>query len=176
VNQRAISLLAAFAIAIALFGVSARPSSAATLPRLEADALGGTHVVLPTDAAGKPLIVLIAYTRESGHDLKAWARALMDDRATDAATLYVVVVADRIALSSRRHIRSVVEGAAVGTKEQIDRNVLITFSGDGWRELMAPGDKRAPGVLVCDGRGDVMYAKRTSYSAQSVAEVEKMVR
>jgi hypothetical protein len=40
---------------VALHGISAaRPIAAETLTRLEADSLGGTHVVLPTDDLGQP--------------------------------------------------------------------------------------------------------------------------
>jgi len=55
----------AFVLAVALAYAGAAPASAAGLPRLEADALGGNHVVLPTDAAGKPLVLLLAFTPES---------------------------------------------------------------------------------------------------------------
>jgi hypothetical protein len=167
-----------FAAVLAIaFVAGAGPGSAAeTLPRLEADALGGTHVVLPEDANGRPLVMLIAYTRASGDQLKTWTRKLLDDGVASNAALYVVVVADRIALSSHRHIRSVIEGAAVGTREQVDRNVLVTFAGDDWRRLVPPGDRRTPGVVVCDPHGTVIYAKRSLFSPDAVAEVERLAR
>ncbi len=146
---------------------------AATLPRLEADSLGGTHVVLPTDAAGTPLVLLLAYTPESEADLKAWSRAFVDQH--DLA-MYVVVVADRQAFMSRKHIRSLVEGAAVGTREQIERNVLVTFSGAGWQSLVAPGDKRVAGVVACNANGDVTFAQRIGFSDAHLADVERALK
>jgi hypothetical protein len=155
---------------------SGLPAAAAQLPRLEADALGGTHVVLPADAAGKPLVLLLAYTRESQGDLKLWSRKLLDDRVVRNAAVYLVVVAARTAFVSHGHVRSLVEGAAVGTKDEIARNVLVTFNGNGWLTLVPPGDKRTAGIVVCDAAGDVVYAKREPYTAANLAAVEKAAK
>ena len=168
------SLVLVLALTIALFVPI--PASAAQLPRLEADALGGSHVVLPTDADGKPLVLLLAYTRESEPDLKSWSRKLLNDRVVQNAVVYVVVVAAKTAFVSRGHVRKMVEGAAVGTKEEIDRNVLVTFNGDGWLTLVPPGDKRFAGVVVCDAGGNIIYAKREAFTAANLADVERAAR
>ena len=165
------SFALAFALQIATLG--ALPAAAAQLPRLEADALGGTHVVLPTDAAGKPLVLLLAFTPESQGDLKLWSRKLLNDRVVQNAAVYVVVVADRTAFVSRGHVRKLVEGAAVGSKDQINRNVLVTFNGAGWLTLVPPGDKHTAGVVVCDAGGAVVYAKREPFTAANLSDVEK---
>ena len=159
----------AFALALML----GTPSSAATLPQLEADSLGGTHVVLPRDAAGKPLVLLLAFTKESQDQLKEWTRKLLENHAISGATVYVVVVADKIVFFAKKGIRKSVEEATVGSKEQRDNNVLITFSGAGWRDLVPPGDKATVGVVVCDPNGNIVYAKREPYNDANVAEVEK---
>ena len=167
---------ALFMLAVALAWSGALPATAANLPRLEADALGGNHVVLPTDAAGKPLVLLLAFTPESQGELKLWSRQLLADRVARNAVVYVVVVAAKTAFVSRRHIRQMVEGAAVGSKDQIDSNVLVTFNGDGWLTLVPPGDKKTAGVVVCDGSGAVVYAKRVAYTAGALADVEKAAK
>ena len=167
------ALLAALA-AVAL--ATALPASAATLPRLEADSLGGNHVVLPTDSAGKPLVLLLAFTKESEGDLKLWSRKLLSDQVARNAAVYVVVVADKAAFFTRGHIRKVVEGAAVGSQAQINSNVLITFNGNGWRQLTPPGDKKTAGIVVCDASGSIVYAKRVPYSDGNLAEVEKAAK
>jgi len=163
----------AFAVLFAVTLSAALPAGAANLPRLEADALGGNHVVLPTDAAGKPLVLLLAYTPESENDLKLWSRKLLNDRVAQGAAVYVVVVADRTAFVSRKHIRKMVEGAAVGTQQQMNDDVLITFNGTGWLTLVPPGDKNAIGVVVCDANGAIVYAKRQRFTAENLADVER---
>jgi len=160
----------------ALVLVTALPASAASLPRLEADSLGGNHVVLPTDAVGKPLVLLLAFTKESEGDLKLWSRKLLADRVAQNAEVYVVVVADKAAFFTRGHIRKVVEGAAVGSQTQINSNVLITFNGRGWRELVPPGDKKTAGIVVCDASGAIVYAKRAPYNDANLADIEKAAK
>lgn len=166
----------AFVLALAVAWAGALPVSAANLPRLEADALGGNHVVLPIDAGGKPLVLLLAYTPESEADLKAWSRKLLADHVAQGAVVYVVVVAAKTEFVSRRHIRKMVEGAAVGSKEQINDNVLITFNGAGWLTLVPPGDKKTAGVVVCDPSGAVVYAKRVPFTATNLADVERAAK
>jgi hypothetical protein len=166
------SLVLAAALTLSVVG----GAFAATLPRLEADSMGGTHVVLPRDAAGKPFVLLLAFTKESQDDLRSWSRKLLADKVDGNAVIYVVVVVDKVAFMSHRHIRSLVEGAAVGTKDQINSNVLITFDGTGWRDLVPPGDKKTAGIVVCDANGAIVYAKREPYSDANLAEVEKATK
>jgi predicted transcriptional regulator len=147
--------------------------AAGTLPQLEADSLGGTHVVLPRDAAGKPLVLLLAFTKQSEPQLKSWSRQLLQNKVIANAAVYVVVVADKIVFFAKKGVRKTVEEATVGTKEQRDNNVLITFNGAGWRDLVPPGDKETVGVVVCDPSGSIVFAKREAYSDANVAEVEK---
>lgn len=163
------------AFGLALVGAAFAPAAAGTLPRLEADSLGGTHVVLPTDAAGKPLVLLLAFTKEAQPDLKLWSKRFLTDRLGDRAAVYVVVVADKVAFG-RKHVRQIVEGAAVGTQRQINDSVLITFNGDGWRQLTPPGDKKTAGIVVCDAGGSILIAKRESFDDANVAEVEKAAK
>jgi hypothetical protein len=166
----------AFALTLALACSGGIAASAASLPRLEADALGGNHVVLPTDAAGKPLVLLLAFTPESEGDLKLWSRKLLNDNVVQGAVVYVVVVAAKTAFVSRGHVRKMVEGAAVGSKDQINNDVLVTFNGDGWLTLVPPGDKHSAGVVVCDKNGDIVYAKRLPFNNANLSDVEKAAK
>jgi hypothetical protein len=57
---------------------SLRASKAASpFPRLEADSLGGRHVVLPDDAGGKPIVLVLGFARESEEALNTWAHKLL---------------------------------------------------------------------------------------------------
>jgi len=163
-------------LALALAFALAGQARAGTLPRLEADSLGGTHVVLPRDAAGKPLVLLLAFTKESEGDLKLWSRKLIDDRVGDRAAVYVVVVADKTVFFGHKHVRNIVEGAGVGSEEQRRTNVLLTFDGTGWRDLVPPGDKTTAGIVVCDASGSVVFAKREPFNEANLAEVEQAAK
>src|SRR5262249_48865213 len=139
---------------------SISPASADTLPRLEADSVGGQHVVLPTDALGQPLIVLVAFGKKSEGDVKSWARKLLADHVGDATHVYIVVVVGGLGGMERRHVHKIVEDSAVGTQQQIDSNVLITFDPKPWRQVVAPGSDANAGVVVCDNKGNIIFNKR----------------
>jgi hypothetical protein len=160
-------------LAVALVVTFAGTSQAATLPDLEADSLGGTHVVLPRDAAGKRLVLLLAFTKESEGDVKLWSRKLLDNRIAGKDAVYVVVVADKTIFFGHSKVRKTVEQSTVGTKEQLNNNVLITFDGTGWRDLVPPGDKKTAGVVVCDANGSIVYAKREPFNDANLADVER---
>jgi hypothetical protein len=162
---------------VAMYGISAaRPAAAETLTRLEADSLGGTHVVLPTDALGQPLVLLIAFGKRPQTDVQAWSRKLLADHLADRAHVYVVVVVDNGAIVGRRHIFKIVREAAVGTEEQMQSSVLVTFDGKPWKAVVPGGDPRAAGVVVCDAKGEVVYAKRALFGSGNVSDVEAAAR
>jgi hypothetical protein len=101
---------------------------------------------------------------------------LLDDKVAENAAVYVVVIADKTAFFARKHVRKIVESSAVGTPDQINSNVLITFNGDGWRDLVPPGDKNTAGVVVCDATGSVVYAKREPFNEANLADVERAAK
>jgi hypothetical protein len=152
------------------------PASAEPLPRLEADSVGGQHVVLPTDALGQPLIVLVAFGKKSESDVKSWARKLLQDHIDQVAHVYVVVVVGGPGSTMRRHVRKIVEDAAVGSEQEIESNVLITFDPKPWREVIAPGSDADAGVLVCDTKGGIVLNERNGFTSAAVSQVEAIAR
>jgi hypothetical protein len=120
--------------------------------------------------------VLLAFTPESQDDVTARSRKLLADHAEDHATMYVVAIADRTAHFMRKRIEKIVAGSAVGSEDQKRSNVLITFDGTGWRDLIPPGDKKTAGIVLCDGSGAIVYAKRGLITAANAADVERAAK
>jgi hypothetical protein len=164
------------ALALLIAVGCASPATADTLPRLEADSVGGQHVVLPTDALGQPLIVLVAFSKKSEGDVKSWARKLLQDHVDKVAHVYVVVVVGGPGSMAQRHVRKIVEDSAVGTEQQIESNVLITFDPKPWRQVVAPGSDAHAGVLVCDANGGILLNERTGFTDTNATQVEAMAR
>ncbi len=167
-------LRAALLLMIAVSSMS--QAAAATLPRLEADSVGGQHVVLPTDALGRPLIVLVAFGKQSESDVKAWARKLLADHIDEAAHIYVVVVVDGSGKLMQRHIRKIVEDAAVGPEQDVQSNVLVTFDAKPWRQVVAQGSDAHAGVLVCNANGNILLNTRAGFTNPDVSQVEAIAR
>jgi len=163
------------ALGAALALTLAAPALAAPLPRVEADSMGGTHVVLPQDASGKRLALLIAFTPESEAQLKEWSKKIIADNAGEKNAVYVVVVAANTAFFAHGKVRKIVQNAGIGTQDQINQRVLLTFNGSGWKTLTPPGDKNTIGVVVADASGNVEYAKRAAFNPANLADVEKLL-
>lgn len=147
-----------------------------TLPRLEADSIGGQHVVLPTDASGEPLVLLVAFGKKSEGDVKSWSRRLLAGHVDQKAHVYVVVVVDGTGSMMRRHVRKIVQDAAVGPEAEIESNVLITFDGKPWSAVVPAGSSTATGVVVCNANGDIIYDKRVTFTDRDATDVESAVR
>jgi hypothetical protein len=168
--------LAGAALSLLIAISCALTAAAEALPRLEADSVGGQHVVLPTDALGRPLIVLVAFGKKSESDVKSWARKLLQDHIDQVAHVYVVVVVGGPGSTMQRHVRKIVEDSAVGSEQEIESNVLISFDPKPWREVIAPGSDTNAGVLVCDAKGGIVFNERNGFTDTAVSQVEAIAR
>jgi len=165
---------AATVLAAILFFESTAFASASTLPRLEADSLAGKHVVLPDDAGGKPIVLVVGFARESEEALNTWAHKLLT--AVGArAQIYVVIVADSAPFFAKRKVKKKIAGSALATQAQLENNILVTFRGEGWRDIVPPGPGKDAGIVVADASGKVVFAKREPYSDEALANAAKAV-
>ena len=167
--------VAAAVLAASVFFESTAFASASTLPRLEADSLGGKHVVLPDDAGGKPIVLVLGFAPESEPAVNTWAHQLLTAVGAKAQ-IYVVVVADsKPFFATKRKVKNKIAGSALATQAQLQNNVLITFQGQGWRGIVPPGPGKDAGIVVTDASGTVVYTKREPYSAAALADATKAV-
>jgi hypothetical protein len=147
---------------------------ASPLPRLEADSLGGKHVVLPDDAGGKPIVLVLGFARESEEALDAWAHKLL--AAVGArAQIYLVIVADSAPFFAKRKVKKKIAGSSLATQAQLENNILVTFQSEGWRALVPAGPGTDAGIVVADATGNVIFAKREPYSDRALTDAVKAV-
>jgi hypothetical protein len=166
-----------FAVAILVTSLSlenAGFAQAASLPRLEADSLGGKHVVLPDDADGKPIVLVLGFARESEDALSVWANKLVA-AVGSRAQIYVVIVADSSLFFSKAKIKKKIAGSSLATQEQLQNNILVTFQGAGWRDLVPNGAGKDAGIVVTDASGNIVFAKREPYSDSAFSQAVKAV-
>jgi hypothetical protein len=149
-------------------------AQASVLPRLEADSLGGKHVVLPDDADGKPIVLVLGFARESEDALDVWGRKLVA-AVGSRAQIYVVIVADSSLFFSKGKVKKKIAASALATQDQLQNNILVTFQGAGWRDLVPSGPGKDAGIVVTDASGNVLLAKREPYSDSAFSEAAKAV-
>ena len=115
-------------------------AQASTLPRLEADSLGGKHVVLPGDADGKPIVLVLGFARESEDALGVWARKLLA-AVGSRAQIYVVIVADSAPFFAKGKVKKKIASSGLATQAQLQNNILVTFRGAGWGDTRSEGPR-----------------------------------
>jgi hypothetical protein len=165
---------AAAVLATSLFLQNASFAQASALPRLEADSLGGKHVVLPADADGKPIVLVLGFARESEDALSAWARKFVAALGS-RAQIYVVIVADSAPFFAKGKVRKKITTSALATQAQLQNNILVTFRGAGWKDLVPGGPGKDAGIVVTDASANVIFAKREPYSDTAFSEAAKAV-
>ena len=166
--------LAVAVLATSLCLENARFAQASVLPRLEADSLGGKHVVLPDDADGKPIVLVLGFARESEDALSVWARKLVAALGS-RAQIYVVIVADSAPFFAKGKVRKKITTSALATQAQLQNNILVTFRGAGWKDLVPRGPGKDAGIVVTDASGNVIFARREPYSDTAFSEAAKAV-
>jgi hypothetical protein len=168
------SRLAVLVLAITLCLENASFAQASALPRLEADSLGGKHVVLPDDADGKPIVLVLGFARESEDALSIWARKLVT-AVGSRAQIYVVIVADSGPFFAKGKVRKKIATSALATQSQLQNHILVTFRGEVWRGLVPSGPGKDAGIVVTDRSGNIVFAKREPYSKTAFSEAAKTV-
>ncbi len=166
--------LAVAVLAASLCLENAGFAQASAIPRLEADSLGGKHVVLPDDADGKPIVLVLGFARESEDALGIWARKLMA-AVGSRAQIYVVIVADSAPFFAKGKVKKKIASSGLATQAQLQNNILVTFRGAGWRDLVPKGAGKDAGIVVTDASGNVVLAKREPYSDTALREAAKAV-
>jgi hypothetical protein len=167
-------LLAIAVLAASLCLENAGLARASTIPRLEADSLGGKHVVLPDDADGKPIVLVLGFARESEDELGTWAHKLMATIGS-RAQIYVVIVADSAPFFAKGKVKKKIASSGLATQAQLQNNILVTFRGAGWRDLVPKGPGKDAGIVVTDASGNIVLAKRELYSDTALHEAAKAV-
>ncbi len=142
------------------------------LPVLEADALDGTHVSLPSAAGDKPFILVVAYDRSAQGATQQWAHELQRSIGAKAA-IYAVIDAAGAPGFVRGLITAAVVKAAPAAQPQHRSNILITFDRAGWTRLTPAGDKHDPAIIVVDGSHRVVLAKREPFGDDALAQAIK---
>jgi hypothetical protein len=166
-----VTLAAAFILSVFTAVDSA---GAATLPALEADALSGRHVRLPGDLNGKPVILVIAYDRSASDSLAQWSHKI-NDNLEGRAVLFAVVDAAGAPFFVHGAIKGGVEKSAPDDHPEHRSNILITFDRRGWDSIAPAGAKDEAAVIVADGSGNVVYARRGAYSDEALEQVLKTI-
>jgi hypothetical protein len=96
-------------------------------------------------------------------------------RSGARAQIYLVIVADSAPFFAKRKLKKRITGSALATQGQLENYILVTFRGEGWRDLVPAGPGKDAGIVVTDATGNVIFAKREPYSDKALTDAAKAV-
>lgn len=162
--------IATFAIAV----LCALPCLAQQIPHTEAKSLASQSIVVPVPGATKPLLVIIAFSREGGNDSGAWNKAFHLRYETDPRIDYVEL-ADLQGVPSFI-LGMILHGMRRSVQEPEKSHLAPFFSQeDLWKKLVSFKDPKVAYVVLADASGRVVWQTTGPASDQKVAALETAI-
>jgi hypothetical protein len=165
-----------FELLLGLLLADASPTaSASPLPTvmLAGDTTDGKHVTYPSDARGKPLVLVVGFTQASGKATERWTEALQTDIGSRAAIVGVAVL-DAVPGFARGFVQHAID-KQIGPPKPGDAGFLTTFEGGSLRQAAPSGDKDVPVLYVFRSDGTLILVERESYASDAASAFEKSV-
>jgi hypothetical protein len=124
---------------------------------LHGQTLDGKPIVLPDDAAGKVMLLVLGASKKGGEQTGPWKDHFLSDfGANPHATYYVGALLQRVPVPFRAAIRAGMRG---GTPDAARSHVLTSASDeDTWKNYLSMHNDSLPGVLLLDASGHVLWS------------------
>ena len=144
------------------------------IPRADVTTLTGTHVVLPREAKGKPLLLLLTFSHKGSDDLAAWNKRFKVSYATDPRI-------DYFELSDFQGVPSFVMKMILhGLRRSVhepERSHFAPFytQEEAWKKLVNYSDPNITYLLLTDASGQVVWQTRGPATDGNAAELEAAI-
>ena len=144
------------------------------IPRTEVTTLTGTHVVLPQEAKGKPLLLLLTFSHKGSDDVAAWNKRFKVPYETDPRIAYFELadfqgvppfVMKMILHGMRRSIHE---------PERSHFAPFLTQEED-WKKLVNYGDPKITYLILADESGHVVWQTRGPATDEKAADLEAAI-
>lgn len=144
-------------------------------PKLRGETLDGKSIVLPDDAAGKVILLVLGASKERGERTRPWKDNFIADFAGNPhATYYVAALLQRVPGPFRGVIRAGMRG---GTPDAARSHVLTSTSDeDAWKNYLNLRDDKLPGVLLLDESGRVLWSHVGVFDPDEYEELKTIAR
>lgn len=149
------------------------PSATARAVRFEGETTDGRRVTLPDDERGRPLVVIVGFTRNSGDAVRRWSDALQADAGTRTA-VYGVALIDGVPGFIRGFVRKAID-KNVGPPHAGKAGFVTTTEGRTLRATVPPGGNDDPAIYVFAADGSVRSVERAAFSAEAETRIEEAI-
>jgi hypothetical protein len=144
------------------------------IPQTDVTTLTGTHVVLPKEAKGKPLLLLLTFSHKGSDDLAAWNKRFKVSYATDPRIYY-------LELSDFQGVppfvmKMILHGLRRSVHEP-ERSHFAPFytQEEAWKTLVNYSDPKISYLILAEGSGHVVWQTRGPASDGKAAELEAAI-
>jgi hypothetical protein len=126
------------------------------VPKLRGETLDGKSIVLPDDAAGKVMLLVLGASKKGGEQTGPWRDHFAADFGKNPhAVYYVAALLQRVPAPFRGAIRA---GMRSGTPEAARSHVLTSASDeDIWKKYLGMSNDNLPALLLLDESGHVLW-------------------
>lgn len=153
------------------------PASTQSTSLLPVEMLDGRKVMMPNGLPGRPVLLLVGFTRESSADVSAWYRSVGKDAViADAVEIYQVVVLEDVPKLFRNFA---INSIRKDVPEKMHGHfALVTEQSAGWKSLVSYANANSPYVLLLDKKRNIVWRSDVAVDRASLqalrSEVENM--
>jgi hypothetical protein len=150
------------------------PSFSQQIPRTEVTTLTGTHVVLPQEANGKPLLLLLTFSHKGSDDLAAWNKRFKVSYAKDPRIRYFEL-ADFQGVPPFV-MKMILHGMRRSVHEP-ERSHLAPFVAqeEDWKRLVNYDDPKITYLMLTDESGHVVWQTQGPATDEKAVELEAAI-
>jgi hypothetical protein len=167
-------MIALLGLLAALDGPDSDVPGAAPGVHVRGETTDGRSVTYPDDAHGRPLVLIVSFTREAGDRTARWSDALSTSVGARAAIVGVAVL-DGVPGFLRGMVKRSID-KEVGAPQPGKPGFVTTTDGRSLRAAAPAGTANDPVVYVFRADGTLVTAVRSPWSAAAEAHVENAIR
>ena len=167
------ALVAILLLAGCSSSIENRSPTGERFPVVNGQSLDKEAVELPTDLAGRPAVLLVAYKQQAQFDVDRWLMGFLQ-AGTELAILEVPTIPGIVPSLASKWID---DGMRGGIPKE-DWSVVVTLYGSAAApvvELTGNENGQNTRVIVLDDSGDVIWFDDTGYAPRKVLEINRLL-
>lgn len=159
--------------AIFLVTVFAACAWGQVLIRVEGETLSGRRIVLPDDAHGKNVFLVIGFSRKGGDASRGWEQRLNKDFGADSRyVIYPIAVLEDAPRFMRGIIKSGIRRGA--PPSELDRFVIMVHGEDELKRFVAYSAQDDAYLILVDRNGETCWRGHGSFEEQQYRALREM--
>ena len=144
------------------------------LPAIEAQTLSGDPAMLPRDARGHAMVLVVGFTKAASKVTRPWLEGCRTQAAAKVSDGPTVSCYDvRMLEEVPKFLRGMTErGMKSGFPPELQRSTLLVYTdNDAWRDRLGVTDKKTAYVIGCDAQGVVRGAASGEYAESDLKRI-----